>query len=93
MIDLMADTTYTDVVLPALLGGAFVYARFARGSQYGYWQKRTIEVGAVAMCLFVIGAVVSSSLISMVAIGATVLLICTGVLGYVRREQKRSNHN
>ncbi len=84
---------YSDVVLPAVLAGAFVYVRFTRASQYTYWHKRAVELGAVAMTLFVVSAVLSSLIISMVAICVTVVLIGAVVLGYVRQGQSRSNHN
>lgn len=89
--NLLTATGYTDVVLPGLLAGAFVYVRLARASQYGYWHKRSLELGAIAMAMFVIAAVLSNLLISMIAIGVTVLLIGTLILGYARRE-RGANH-
>ncbi len=88
MTDLITDAMYTDVVLPGLLAGAFAYVRLTRAEQYNYWQKRSVELGAVAMTLFVIAAVLSSSLIAMVAIGVTVLLVGAVVLGYVHRDRQ-----
>ncbi|WP_458191167.1 hypothetical protein [Haladaptatus sp. NG-WS-4] len=89
--DLITAGLYTDVVLPGLLASAFVYVRLTRASRYNYWQRRAVELGAVAMTLFVVSTVLLSPLISMVAIGVTVLLIGALVLGYTRREPNRPN--
>lgn len=91
--DFITSSIYTEVVLPGLLAGAFVYVRLTRASQYSYWQKRAVEFGAVAMTLFVVSTILSSLLLSIVAICVTVLLIGAIVLSYASREQHRSNHN
>ncbi|MFH5801587.1 hypothetical protein [Haladaptatus sp. CMAA 1911] len=83
-------TVYTDVLLPGFLAFAFVYARITRESRYDYWQKRAVELGAVAMTLFAIAGLLSSILISMIAIGVTVLVIIALIVGYLRPESDNS---
>jgi hypothetical protein len=90
MTGFIPATVYTDVVLPGLLAFAFVYVRIMRVSQYGYWQKRAVELGAVAMTLFAIAGLLSNVLISMLAIGVTVLVIVALVIGYLRPEPDHS---
>lgn len=90
MTGFIPTTVYTDVVLPGFLAFAFVYVRITRVSQYDYWQKRAVELGAIAMTLFAIAGLLSSIFISMVAIGVTVLVIIALIIGYLRLESDSS---
>ncbi len=84
---LFISALYTDVVLPGLLELTFIDVRVARGDRYDGWQRRGLELGALAMVLFAVAGLTANFLILVVAAGIMVTMAIVFVLAYVRREK------
>ncbi len=83
---LLISALYTDVVLPGLLALAFVYVRVAKGDRYDGWQRRGLELGALAMVLFAVAGLTANLLILVIAASLMVVMAIVFVLAHIRHK-------
>ncbi|WP_227380791.1 hypothetical protein [Haladaptatus halobius] len=86
MSALLISALYTDVVLPGLLALAFVYVRVAKGDRYDGWQRRGLELGALAMVLFAVAGLTANLLILVIAASLMVVMAIVFVLAHIRHK-------
>ncbi len=83
---LLISALYTDVMLPGLLELTFIYVRVSKGDRYDGWQRRGLELGALAMVLFALADLTANLLILVIAASITVAMAIVFVLAYTRHE-------